>query len=264
MKNKRVKRILLNLLYPVITLSIVISIWAIAAYVTGSEFILPTPVSTFKAMMQLFTYASFHKAFWLTFLRSLASFLMSFVLALVLGILSGISPVFKKLISPLISIFRALPTVAVALLLVIWTNREWAAMIVSMLVIMPTLYAAVYSSVINIDGDLLEMAKVYNVPKKRVLTKLYIPLMMPDILQSAASGISLNLKLIVAAEVIANTASSIGGMMNIANMYLEIPRLLALTVFTIITAVVLETVLKQAIKPFFKWQKSDKKADGRV
>ena len=255
---KKTKKILFNILYPLITLSVILIIWVIAAAATRTELILPSPFAVLKSLGVLFTEKEFYKAFLFSFLRSLAAFAISFSLALVLSILSRIFPTFYKLINPLISILRALPTVAIVLLLIIWTNTNWAAIIVALLVIMPTLFAAIYSSLINLDNDLILMCRVFNVPKRRMVSKMFMPLLLPDVLLSAASGLSLNLKLIVAAEVIANTPYSLGGMMNAAKIYIATSRLLALTVMTVITAVIIEALLKLAVKPLIKWKGGQK------
>jgi ABC-type nitrate/sulfonate/bicarbonate transport system permease component len=65
----------------------------------------------------------------------------------------------------------------------------------------------------------------------------------PYILKEGAAALSFSLKLIVSAEVLSFTAKSLGGMMQDAKIYAEIPQLFALVGVTFVVGLILETVL---------------------
>jgi NitT/TauT family transport system permease protein len=249
----KIKSILKNLIYPFIVIGIILIIWAIAAKQIGSEFILPSINTTLSQLKKLLFLNSFWLSFSKTLLRCLFTFFISFFLAMFFAILSKFFKTAKLLLSPLVSITRVLPTMAIILLLIIWTNSTIAPIIIAIIVVFPTLYSQFLGEIMGIDEKLLDMSKVYKVPKMKVLTKFYIPQMLPVIVMAVGAGLSLSLKLLVAAEVLAQTVNSIGGMMQTAKMYFETGQLMALTIITVITGILFE-ILASLFKPLWRWK----------
>ena len=73
---------------------------------------------------------------------------------------------------------------------------------------------------------------------RREQTTARTPLMSPA--QKHTTALSFSLKLTVSAEVLANTYQSIGGMMQEAKIYVEVPALFALTALVVIAGFLLE------------------------
>ncbi len=67
--------------------------------------------------------------------------------------------------------------------------------------------------------------------------------MMPTTLSAIQSTISLNLKVLIAAEVLAATKDSIGRMMQTAKLYLDTAELIAWTVVAIVLGALLESII---------------------
>lgn len=72
------------------------------------------------------------------------------------------------------------------------------------------------------------MSRVYKVPLKKRVFSLYLPSAAPYVLREAGSAAAFALKLVVSAEVLVNTYKSLGGKMQEARIYLDIPQLFAL------------------------------------
>ncbi len=92
----------------------------------------------------------------------------------------------------------------------------------------------------QVDGKLVEMSKIYRVPVRKQIFGLYLPSAAPYVLREAAAALSFSLKLTVSAEVLANTYQSLGGMMQEAKIYVEVPALFALTALVVIAGFLLE------------------------
>lgn len=245
---------LLNLILPFITVLFIILVWVVASFAVGSKYVLPSVKETFFSLIELLKSGEFYISLSLTLLRSFISFVLSFVLATVLAFLSKKYFVAKKLVSPLIGIMRALPTVAVVLLILFWTNSFVAPVIVTMLVVLPTVFANTEQSFSLIDGKVLEMCKVFNVPEKEVLFKVKIPMVMPSLIKIAGTTLSLNIKLMVAAEVLASTSKSIGNLLNYSNVNLLTAQMLALVVITVLISIGIEKIFDLISKKVGKWQ----------
>ena len=242
-----VKKLISTIAYPVVLIAVVLILWQIGAIRAGSKFILPTPLDAFGATGVILTRSAFWSAFWGTLLRTLISYIVSLVLAVGIAVLAFRFKILQNFLSPFVSVVRALPTMAVVLLLVIWFGAKTAPVIISLLVVMPTLYATILSCLESVDKDLIEMCNLYKVNARDKILRLYIPSVVKSSAMSISSALSLNLKLMVAGEVLAVTARSLGAMMQMASLYYATDELMALTLITVITALVLEFALHKLI-----------------
>ncbi|MBQ3219888.1 MAG: ABC transporter permease subunit [Clostridia bacterium] len=243
-KNERI----LNLILPIVTVVALILTWAVASYKVDSEYILPSISKTLAEFFDLFKSKEFYYSFILTLLRSLIAFFVSFILAFAFAVLSVKLKVLKNAILTLMSILRALPTIAIVLLLLFWTNSRVAPVIVTMLVVLPTLYTHIDSAFFSLDKTVIEAGRVDGADEKNLFFKIELPQILPSIYSGIGSGISLNFKLMVAAEVISQTANSIGYMLNTSKVYFEVARMLAIVCFAVIFGVVIEAVFNALSK----------------
>ena len=75
------------------------------------------------------------------------------------------------------------------------------------------LYAGILAALSGIDKQLIEISRICGTPMYRRITRIYLPLSAPYVLREAGAALSFSLKLVVSAEVISYTATSLGGMM---------------------------------------------------
>lgn len=228
-------------------------VWIIAYYCVGNDYIVPSFSDTAVSLWYLLGSGEFWTAFALTFLRTLEAFAISFLLASALTALSAFSKTAKVMIKPVMSFLRTVPTLAIILLLLIWTNAKVAPVIVTVLVLFPMIYSQMLSAVEGIDGGLIQMAELYKIPKKERLFKIYLPLVSPAVFSQTGANVSLGLKVMISAEVLASTFRSLGGMMQSARGFLEIPRLAALTLVAVLLGLALDIAFSQLKRINYKW-----------
>jgi len=251
MKNKKT---LLNLILPLITVMCLFAVWAIVSSIVGSEYILPSVWVTIRSAFALFGKANFYLALLYTFIRVIIAFVISFTLAFILAFFSTKNQYVRRIVSPIISIIRALPTIAIVLLLLFWTNSNVAPVVVTMLVVLPTTYTGLKNALEEVDGELKEMCQVFGVDKKQVFFKVQLPAIMPSTCALIGSGISLNLKLMVAAEVLSATVRSIGNLLNYASYNGEMASMMALVLVTVILGFIIESVFNLISKKVGAWK----------
>lgn len=230
----------LDILYPFIALGLIVVLWVITAKAVNSNIILPKFSSTMKAFFELFAQKEFYVAIGNSLFRVVISFAISFVCALVLAIFASMLKGANRILSFMTSIMRAIPTMSIILLALIWLTTKQAPMLVAILVIFPLQFEGILNAILNVDPRLIEMAKIYNVPKKKIIFKLYLPETASGIFSTIKSTISLNVKLVIAAEVMAQTRDSIGVQMQYASTYLQMDVLLAWTIVAVILGLILE------------------------
>lgn len=215
-------------------------VWVFLAAIVGNSYLLPGFFKTLKEAVLLLGQISFWLAFVSTLFRAVVAFLISFVLGAGIGILAYCFPKFGRFAFPVLSFFRSLPTMAILLMILLWTNANVAPILVACIVLFPMSFSIVYSSLVSVDKDLLEMSRVYQVSRKKIIKQLFIPFVLPSVGVEISTTLSFSLKLIVSAEIMSNTFQSIGGQMQAAALYDKTPLLFALTLLVFLTGYALE------------------------
>lgn len=231
--------------------------WIIVYAFVKNEYIIPSFWQTVKQLIALLGEGSFWLAFSSTLLRVFISFTVSFVLALICSFLGAVIKNFNAFFSPLISVLRTVPTMAVILIILIWTTPRTAPVIVTALVLFPMIYAQINAGLSQIDSGILQAAKVYNFSKKTMLTKVYIPLAGIYVFSQTGANLSFAIKLTVSAEVIAYTYVSLGGMLQEANGNLSVARLAALTIIAVLAGIAIEVAFHFINNALFKWSRTE-------
>ena len=228
--------------------------WIIAYALVGNEYVLPSFWETVKEFGRLLIEVSFWRAFGNTLLRTLWAFAFSLVLGVGLALLASLHEAVRAVFAPIISLLRTVPTMAIILMLLIWTNPRVAPVIVSLLVLFPSVYAATLAAVDEVGENYGELAKAYGVSVKRKIFKMYLPLAAPSVLKQSGAIFSMGLKITISGEVLSQTFRSLGGMMQQAQTYLDIPRLLALTILAVVLGFLLEGLCALAYKLVVRWR----------
>ena len=234
------KRLVENIGYPLVSLGVVLAVWAILAKAKDNPLVLPMPDKVLETFFSL----GRENGFWISVAMSLARtgicFALSFVCALALASLGGLFYPFHRVISPIVTFLRSAPTVAVILILYAFASSNAMAIAVGFLVAFPIMYSAFYGAIVGVDKDLVEMAKVYKVSPWNKIVGIYLPSVAECLFDTSKSTLSLTLKVVVAAEILAGIGKSIGGKISVANATFEIAYLLAWTLVAIAFSFALE------------------------
>lgn len=217
-----------------------IAVWACLYFAAGNELLVPSLFDCFVKMGELLVSGSFWTALAMSCLRALEAFFISFGFALIFAILSYMVPSVEKFFVPLVSALRSLPVFAVLLILLSVLNAGQAPVAVAFLSLFPMLYTGILAALSGIDKQLVAISRIHGTPIWRKITRIYLPLSAPYVLRESGGALAFSLKLIVSAEVLASTAKSLGGMMQEAKIYAEIPQLFALVFITFFVGLVVE------------------------
>lgn len=226
----------------VLFVAVVFALFWICYRLVGNEYLVPSPKETVVSAWAFLRSGAFYRAFWQTFLRAFSAFLFSFVFAVALGVLAFSFPRFSKMLHPIVSFLRTLPTLAVLLVILIATDPKTAPVVVAVLALFPMLFTAVESSLFSVDQKTLEMSRVYKVPKAKQVFKMILPQVLPTVVRESAGALAFSLKLTVSAEIMANTYQSLGGMLQEAKQFTETGKLFALTLIVCLLGFLLETL----------------------
>ena len=220
-----------------------IGVWFVAYLAVGNELKIPNFADTLKEMGGLLGSAALWTGLGMTLLRVLAAFGISFVFALALAVLAYLLPSVATFLTPIISALRSLPVLAVALILQSFLGAGGSPIAVAFLSLFPMLYTGILAALSGIDKQLIDISRVYGASLWGRVRRVYLPLTAPYVLREAGGAMSFAIKLVVSAEVLANTARSLGGMMQEAKIYEEIPQLFALVSVSFVIGLVMELVM---------------------
>lgn len=223
-------------------------VWQIAANWVGHTILLPSPIQTIKALVQLLPTSSF----WLRVGFSLFKIAQGFVLATICGlgmaVAASIWSMVEILFNPLVLLAKATPVASFIILALIWMPSSQLPIFISFLMVLPIIYTSVLQGVRQTDIQLLEMAKVFRVPFWRQVKAIYIPQVFPYFYSACSVSLGLAWKSGIAAEVIGLPHNTIGEALYEAKVFLSTDEMFAWTAVVVLTSVMFEKLVLKLLK----------------
>ena len=220
MGEKKRKKIGSIWLFPLLGILFIFSAWYLIAGVLSSKgnYGVPYPHESI-ALAFSFLFLDGAKKTWIaifwTLLRIFIGLSMSFLLGGVFGILAGLFKPFRYFAKPVIGLLRAIPTVAVVLVLVaiIMGGRahewlSWVPVALTFVVAFPLFFEAFQSGILSESRDIKDSLSLEGASKSlRSVKEVYLPDSWPFIKMSLAQSVGLGFKVSIMAEVLTNTSS---------------------------------------------------------
>lgn len=230
-------------------------VWQGLSIYIGREILLASPFSVVIRLFQLVQELSF----WTSILFSLQRIIAGFFLATFIGVsfatLAARFQLIEDLLEPVVLFIKATPVASIIILLLIWFSSRNLAIVVSFLMVMPIMYTNVLTGIKNTDSQLLEMAAVFSLSRRKKIIYIYLFQVLPFFKAACLLGLSLSWKAGIAAEIIGIPRGSIGANLHQARIFLATPDLFAWTITIILMSVLFERIfmflLDYAIK---KWE----------
>ena len=232
-------------------------VWQIGAMLLADELVLVSPV---KVLLRLFTIWQV-KGFFLAIGNSLMRIALGFFIALVLGTLLAVAAGrfswLETLLFPYVAVVKAVPVVSFIVLAYLWMSSRTIAIFISFLIVLPTVYTGLLSGIKARDGKLEEMADVFGISAKKRFLYLRLPNLAPYITSAVSLGAGLAWKSGIAAEIIAVSSNSIGGMLYNASLGMQNVDLFAWTTILVLLSIAFEKLLTFSLKLGFRrlWNK---------
>lgn len=257
-KNKRNDKysnkigVLLNyLVLPIL----VLILWEIFVKLNiTSEVLLPsikTVIETFKGEIksgQLINDLS------VSLLRVLKGYFIGSLLGIILGIIMGISLKANRFFILIITAIRQVPPLAWIPLIILWVGIGEAAKII---IIINSAFLSVLvntiSGIQNTPKEYIEVARLHNLNKYDLITKVYYPSAVPYIFVGLKLGLGASWMTVVAAELIA-ASSGIGFRINDARALMESDVVIIGILVIGIVGALMDAVLTRIGKRITRWQ----------
>lgn len=230
-------------------------IWEGVALYIDNSLLFPRISEIFLSLKNLVASGDFTLILWNTLSRFFISIVFSLILAIIFSVASYRYEVISFLLFPFIIFLRAVPTIAIIIVVLIWSSVEKVPIVVGVLILFPILYESILGGIKNVDKNLLKMSKVFKVPTKRVVRDIYIPSIYYSISSNIPSYMGLTFKVIIAGEVLSQESLSIGGEIFINKIYLESSNIFAWIIVVIVLNYFLEKGLKTINNRVCRWEK---------
>lgn len=234
---------------------ILFTLWQLASSIIGSEVIMPSPYLTFKGLIEVIKLDDFFKIVTNTLGRTFISFILSLVIALFLGVFSLLNRYVYNFMIPILNIVRSLPTIGFIILALIWLNQDIAPILVGFVICFPIFYDSIVGSILNIDKNILEMAKVYKISLFNLMKNIYLPSISFAVCRIMVSTFSLTMKVVVGGEVIGQPKYGIGTALFVEKNYLNTNIVFAWIIVVIIIGMTFSLVQKIINIKVFRWMK---------
>jgi NitT/TauT family transport system permease protein len=241
-------------IFTLISFVLIIAIWKICSLFISSEIILPSPEKTIMSLFNLLKTKDFYVIILFSVERGLIGFTISLFLGLLAGFLSGFNKIFNKIFEPVLVIIRSTPVMSIILIALIWFKSNNVPVFASFLMSFPIVCTNVKEGINNIDKRLIDMAAIYKIKKRRIISEIYLPSIMPFLIAAVSTSFGIGWKVIIAAEVLSQPKYAIGTSLQNSKLYLNIDEVFAWTIIAILIGYIFEKIIRLIEKKALKWK----------
>ena len=228
-------------------------VWQAAAMAMGNPLLLPAPLQVLQRLWTLMAEGAFWQITFVSIGRVLLGVLLGIALGVVLAVLTCVSRIADMLVAPAMTAIQATPVASFAILVLIWLDRDFVPVLICVMMVLPVIWNNVSTGIRMTDAQLLEMAKVYRLPKLRILRRIYMPSVLPYFRSASTNALGLGWKAGIAAEVLCTPRLSIGTEIFEGKQYLLTDELFAWTLVVVLISAGIEwgtlALLKKAQNP---------------
>lgn len=215
-------------------------LYQILYWVVDQDILLASPLQILGSLARLIREPAFFLAAGATFGRIASGFLIGLLTGTLFAIMTFRSKLVEALLMPLIRAIRATPITSFIILALVWIHSDRVPVFIVFLMVLPIVWANINEGIRQVDPELLEMARSFQMTKTRLLRLVYIPSLAPYFMSAAVTGLGMAWKAGISAEVLSTPAQSLGGRIYLSKIYLETPDLFALTIVIILLSLLLE------------------------
>lgn len=237
MVNKLLKKTAILLLW--------IAVWQLVSMAVALEYLIPSPLSTLRALLSLMKTKEFYVAAIRSVYRILCGFALGVGIGFLCGTLSAKSRIFKDVTSPVVALTKTVPVASFIILAFYWFQSTVLPIFIAFLMVLPIIWSSTETALRSIDKKYVEMGKVFGLSPLKIFFKIKLPLIMPTFITSAITALGFAWKSGVAAEVIARPFDSLGYMLDSAKVYMDTASVFALTAMIALLSLLFEFLFKK-------------------
>lgn len=232
-----------------------ILVWGIVSSGLGLKDLISSPSLVGQQVYHLLVTGEFIAPLMATTRRVIYAFALTALVGTSLGILMGMSSFWEEALQDYITIGMALPSVFAAVFSAMWFGfTDITPMVASAIIVFPYLTQNVTSGVNDINHELIDMSKSFNVSRTRVIRRVILMSILPEWIAGARYSLAICWKIVALTELFF-AETGIGYEITTAMDRLSLSMVIAWTVIFLIVMLLAEYVLFQQIeKHLFDWR----------
>lgn len=215
-------------------------LWQLVATYYHNDIILPNPISVWNAMWLQLQDPLFYTSILSTLNRISIGLIIAFVMALMMALLSYFYPWFQDMFYPILTLTKSIPNISYILIVLFWFSAKTSVIIITFLILFPTMYATLYQGLNDIPNEYHDLMKLYPAKKLTEIKSIYLPFLQPYLFTAMITGLSLSFKVGIMAEILGQAGSGIGRQLNICRLQLQMDGVFAWTIWIIILLALME------------------------
>jgi NitT/TauT family transport system permease protein len=230
-------------------------VWWLAAREVPT-FILPSAAKTWDALIMLVQSGTFAQDLGITFYRVVMGFLLGAIVGAPLGILLGANKRLGTYCEPVLSVVNTVSAAIWAIFALIWFGiSNTTTIFVVFMETMPLILTNVWQGSQTVSADYVELARSFQMSRFKVMTKIYLPSVMPYFFSGARLAFGFGWRVSLVAETI-GSSNGIGYRLRQAADLVQTDQVFAWTLTLVVLMVTLEYgILKPIENYLFRWKK---------
>jgi NitT/TauT family transport system permease protein len=164
------------------------------------------------------------------------------------GVIANKFQLFNDVTSPAIQVIKAVPVASFIILAFFWFKSDELPIFIAFLMVLPMVWSATQTALSGIDQKFIELARVYKLSPFKTFFKIKMPFITKTLLTTCLTALGFAWKSGIAAEIICRPQTALGTLLNDHKNYFDMPSVFALTVVVAALSIILEIVLKQAVR----------------
>ena len=178
------------------------------------EYLLPSPESVGKALIEMFTDGRLFEHVFVSFKRFFIGYIVSCVTAGILGVIFGWFNAAWRIVEPIVLLLKPISPIAWSPFIMLWFGLGDAPAIFTIAIAgFFTMLLSTVKAVSNVNSSYIKVAANFEMTKLQTLTKIVIPASFPYFAQSLHSALTASWIFLVAGELL-GTNSGLGYLIN--------------------------------------------------
>lgn len=226
--------------------------WQLLSWQMAQPQLIPSFPDLVRALLRLVYTPGFLVSIGTTCLRACVGLLLSLAAASITAFLLNRSEGIRFLFMPCLSLLRSVPVISFILLALIFLNPEMIPLLIAFLTMYPLLTENLLKGLMNRRDSWKMLARQFHLNAWNRLFQINYPQLKPYLFSGLASAVGFGWRAIIMGEVLSQCVDGIGKRMKEAQVFIDVPELIAWT----LVAIVLSWLTDKLISRLSDWQPS--------
>jgi NitT/TauT family transport system permease protein len=237
-------------------LAVVIGIWWLSS-LSVPHYILPGPTRVWDALQLIVANGDLWNNLVITLWRVAVGFVVAALVGLPFGIMLGANKRAGEFFEPVIPVLNTVSSAIWAIFAIIWFGISNATTVfVVFMTAMPLIITNVWQGTRAVNADFIELAQVLRMPRWKVMTKIYLPTILPYFFSGARLAFGFSWRVSLVAETI-GSSNGVGYRLRQAADLIRTDQVFAWTLTLVIMMATIEMGLLTPLENYlFRWKKA--------